>query len=56
MVLHNDNNRKSGSVHLRKGFSDTTGIAPRNTIMQIEEFDDDTRIKISNKMFQMRAE
>lgn len=45
--------RKSGLVKVRGGFSDTTGISPRNNTIQLEEFDDDTRIKMSNKLFQV---
>ena len=45
--------RKAGLVKVRGGFSDTTGIAPRNKTIQLEEFDDDTRIKMSNKLFQV---
>ena len=42
--------RRSGLVRLRGGFSDTSGIAPRNKTIQLEEFDDDTRTKINNKL------
>lgn len=42
--------RISGLVRLRGGFSDTSGIAPRNKTIQLDEFDDDTRIKINNKL------
>ena len=45
--------RKSGLVRVRGGFSDTSGISPRNKTIQIEEFDDDTRIRISNKLFEV---
>ena len=43
--------RLSGVVRLRGGFSDTSGIAPRNTTIQLYDFDDDTRTKISNALF-----
>ena len=34
-------------------FSDITGIFPRNNTIQLEEFDDDTRTKISNKLYEI---
>lgn len=49
----NKKERKAGLVRVRGGFSDTTGISPRNNTIQLEEFDDDTRTKISNKLFQV---
>lgn len=45
--------RKSGLVRLRGGFSDTFGISPSNKTIQLEEFDDDTRTKISNTLFKI---
>lgn len=42
--------RKTGMVRLRNGFSDRNEIAPLNRTMQFEEFDDDTRTRISNKL------
>jgi hypothetical protein len=38
-------------ISVRGGFSDSTGIAPCNAQMQYDEFDDKTRILISNKLF-----
>ena len=43
--------RKSGMVKLRGGFSGRNEIAPRNTTMQIEEFDDDTRVLMYNTLY-----
>lgn len=43
--------RLSGVVRLRGGFSDTSGIAPRNTTIQLYDFNEDTRTKISNALF-----
>ena len=37
----NKKERKSGFVRVRGGFSDTSGIAPRNKTIQLDEFDDD---------------
>lgn len=51
-MKYNKNERKAGFVRLRGGFSDTSGIAPRNKTIQLNEFDDDTRIRISNKLYQ----
>ena len=48
--------RLSGVVRLRGGFSDTSGIAPRNTTIQLDDFDDDTRLKISNLLFKIFAQ
>lgn len=52
-MLNQKKERKSGLVRLRGGFSDTSGISPSNKTIQLEEFDDDTRTKISNKLFQI---
>lgn len=43
--------RKAGLVHVRNGFSDATGISPQSKTIQLVEFDDDTRIRISNTLF-----
>lgn len=43
--------RKAGLVRVRNGFSDVTGIAPQSKTIQLNEFDDDTRVRISNKLF-----
>ncbi|MBR6386939.1 MAG: hypothetical protein IKS14_01690 [Thermoguttaceae bacterium] len=48
--------RLSGVVRLRGGFSDASGIAPRNTTIQLDDFDDDTRLKISNLLFKIFAQ
>ena len=49
----NSKKRKKDMVHVRGGFSDTTGIAPLNKTIQLDEFDDNTRIKISNTLFSL---
>ena len=51
----NKKERKSGFVRVRGGFSDTSGIAPRNKTIQLDEFDDDTRTRISNKLYELLA-
>ena len=45
--------RKTGMVRVRGGFSDTTGIAPCNTILQVDEFDDTSRVLISNQLLRI---
>ena len=45
-----ENERKS-MIKVRGGFSDKTGIAPCNTQMQIDEFDDKTRTLMGNQLF-----
>ena len=51
----NKKERKSGLVRVRGGFSDTSGIAPRSKTIQLDEFDDDTRTRISNKLYELLA-
>ena len=50
---NNKKERRRGIVRVRGGFSDITGIFPRNNTIQLEEFDDDTRTKISNKLYEI---
>lgn len=38
-------------INVRGGYSDTSGIAPCNTEMQLYQFDKRTRMMISNKTF-----
>lgn len=45
--------RRTGMVQVRGGFSDTAGIVPCNTILQVHEFDDRSRIFISNALFEV---
>lgn len=45
------NVRKPGMVRVRGGFSDTHGIKPISTTIQIDDFDDDSRVQISNRLF-----
>lgn len=42
--------RLSGIVRLRGGFSDTSGIAPRNTTIQLDDFNKNTRARICNAL------
>lgn len=52
-MQNKDMERKTGLVHVRGGFSDVTGIAPCNNTIQLEEFDDITRTRISNKLYEI---
>lgn len=45
--------RQSGMVRVRGGFSDTNGISTCNTVLQVEEFDDATRVQLCNRLFEM---
>ena len=45
--------RKSGMVKLRGGFSDEFGVVDFNKIQQINEFDDDTRIRLANFLLRL---
>ncbi|MBQ1734548.1 MAG: hypothetical protein II038_06675 [Lachnospiraceae bacterium] len=44
--------RVSGLIKVRGGFSDKQGISPYNTALQTTEFDDETRMALSNKLFE----
>ena len=46
-------NKRKSMIKVRGGFSDTTGIDPSNTQMQYEDFDDKTRVFISNMIFEI---
>ena len=46
----NDIKRQAGLVRIRGGFSDVQGIAPCNTMIQTTEFDNDTRMTLSNRI------
>ncbi len=48
--LFESNARKSGMVRVRGGFSDTYGINPISRAIQINEFEDSTRTRISNNL------
>ena len=52
-MTNKDEGRKSGLVHVRDGFSDVSGISPCNNTIQLEEFDDITRTRISNKVYEL---
>ena len=43
--------RAKGIVRLRGGFSERYGLSEINKIQQIDEFDDDTRIRLNNELF-----
>ena len=45
--------KRKSMIKVRGGFSDTTGIDPSNTQMQYEDFDDKTRVFISNVIFEI---
>ena len=45
-----DFKRQSGMIRIRGGFSDVQGISPSNKIIQINEFDNDTRMALSNRL------
>lgn len=40
-------------INVRGGYSDTSGVAPCNTEMQLFEFDKRTRMMLSNRMFEI---
>ena len=50
-IFENNSNRQPGMTRLRGGFSEANGISRCNTKMQIDEFDDASRIQISNELF-----
>lgn len=43
--------QKNGMVRIRGGFSDQNGLLQFNTIMQVNEFNDETRMLINSKLF-----
>lgn len=45
--------RVSGLVKVRGGFSDKQGIVPYNTVLQTTEFSDETRMALSNHMYEV---
>jgi hypothetical protein len=45
--------RVSGMVKLRGGFSDRYGIVDYNKIQQIDEFDNETRIRLANRILML---
>lgn len=45
--------RKSGMVRVRGGFSETNGMGLCNTVMQTDEFDDYTRIRLNNGLHEL---
>ncbi len=51
--VYNSKGRRIGLVRLRGGFSDVSGISPSDKTIQLEEFSDDTRTRISNKLYEL---
>ena len=47
-----DKKKRKSFISIRGGFSDSNGISPCNTQMQLDDFDDKTRILISNRLFE----
>ena len=45
--------RQTGMVRVRGGFSDSNGIVKYNTTIQINEFDNATRVQLSNELFRL---
>lgn len=45
--------RKNGLVRVRGGYSDKKGISPCNTTIQVDEFDDATRVQMNNLLFRI---
>ena len=45
--------KRKSMIKVRGGFSDITGVDPSNTQMQYEDFDDKTRVFISNILFEL---
>lgn len=45
--------QRESMIKIRGGYSDTSGVAPFSAPMQIEEFDDRTRVILSNTLFDL---
>lgn len=45
--------RKSGLVRVLGGFTETQNIAKYNSILQVDEFDDTSRIQLSNEIYRL---
>lgn len=52
-MLMNDLKRKSGMVRVLGGFSERSGLLKYNAILQIDEFEDHSRMQISNELYRM---
>lgn len=48
--------KRKSMISVRGGFSDINNIAPLNTQMQVEEFDDKTRVLMSNYLYDILQE
>lgn len=49
----NETKRKSGLVRVLGGFSERQGIKHYNSILQVNDFDDESRIQISNELYRL---
>lgn len=52
-MFSNDLKRKSGMVRVLGGFSEQNGLLKHNAILQIDEFEDNSRMQISNELYRM---
>lgn len=52
-MASNNPKRRANMVRVRNGFSDENGLLSVCKTMQIDEFDDDTRIQMSNALFRV---
>ena len=48
--------KRKSMISVRGGFSDINKIAPSNTQVQVEEFDDKTRVLMSNHLYDILQE
>ena len=48
--------KRQSMISVRGGFSDVHGVAPSNTQVQVEEFDDKTRVLMSNHLYDILKE
>ena len=52
-MLSNDLKRKSGMIRVLGGFSEKNGLLKHNAILQVDEFEDSSRMQISNELYRM---
>ena len=52
-MLSNDLKRKSGMVRVLGGFSEKQNLKKYNPILQVDDFDDGSRIQISNELYRL---
>lgn len=48
-----DNKRKSGMVRVLGGFSEKSGIQLHNPVLQVKDFDDRSRVQLSNELYRL---